>query len=89
MGSVDDLHLAGFGAAQKIAVTQKEIEMTNNVGRLDRVLRILVGIALLAMVFIGPKTMWGLIGILPLATGLFQLCPLYAIFGLNTCGSDT
>ncbi|PLW79161.1 YgaP family membrane protein [Cohaesibacter celericrescens] len=60
--------------------------MTVNVGSLDRVLRIVVGVALLSMMFIGPKTMWGLIGIIPLATGLMRSCPLYSIFGLNTCG---
>ena len=62
--------------------------MTSNVGSLDRVLRIVVGVALLAMMFIGPKTMWGLIGIIPLATGLMRSCPLYSIFGLNTCSKD-
>ncbi|WP_319530379.1 DUF2892 domain-containing protein [uncultured Cohaesibacter sp.] len=61
--------------------------MTINVGSLDRVLRIIVGVALLAMVFIGPQTMWGLIGIVPLATGLFRFCPLYTILGLNTCST--
>ena len=53
--------------------------MTINIGNLDRVLRIIVGVALLAIVFIGPQTMWGLIGIVPLATGLFRFCPLYTI----------
>nr|WP_321456164.1 DUF2892 domain-containing protein [uncultured Cohaesibacter sp.] len=59
--------------------------MTVNVGKLDRVLRVIVGIVLLAIVFIGPKTLWGLIGIVPLATGLFRFCPLYTIIGINTC----
>ena len=60
--------------------------MNVNVGNLDRVLRIVVGIALLAMMFIGPKTMWGLLGIIFLATGVMRSCPLYSIFGISTCG---
>ena len=62
--------------------------MSANVGGLDRTLRIIVGIALLAMVFIGPKTMWGLIGIIPLATGLFKFCPFYPILGISSCSRD-
>lgn len=62
--------------------------MTANVGGLDRTLRIIVGIALLAMVFVGPKTMWGLIGIVPLATGLFKFCPFYPLLGISTCAKD-
>ncbi|MBR9843443.1 MAG: DUF2892 domain-containing protein [Rhodobacteraceae bacterium] len=59
--------------------------MTRNVGSIDRALRIIVGIVLLALVFVGPKTMWGLIGIIPLATALMGNCPLYSIIGVNTC----
>lgn len=62
--------------------------MTKNVGGIDRLLRILVGIALIAAYFILPKgaNSWLLlIGIVPLATGLMQSCPLYRIVGLNTC----
>ncbi len=56
-----------------------------NVGSVDRVLRIVLGIVLLALVFVGPKTMWGLIGVVPLVTGLFRTCPLYSLFGIRTC----
>lgn len=56
-----------------------------NVGGIDRVLRIVLGIGLLALVVIGPKTPWGLIGVVPLMTGLFRMCPIYSILGLNTC----
>jgi len=61
--------------------------MKVNVGSVDRVLRILVGVALLALVFVleGNARWLGLIGILPLATGLFRFCPAYALFGLSTC----
>lgn len=59
-----------------------------NVGSVDRLLRIVVGIALIALVFVGPKTPWGWIGIVPLATGLLRTCPLYSLTGLNTCPRD-
>ncbi|TLP59355.1 DUF2892 domain-containing protein [Parasedimentitalea maritima] len=59
--------------------------MPRNEGSLDRALRIILGCALLSLIFIGPQTMWGLVGIIPLATGLMGFCPLYRIIGLNTC----
>lgn len=59
--------------------------MPRNEGPLDRSLRIILGLALLSQVFIGPQTLWGLIGLVPLATGLAGYCPLYRIIGLNTC----
>ena len=54
---------------------------------IDRVLRVALGIALLALVFVGPKIPWGLLGIVPLATGLLGSCPLYTVFGLSTCAT--
>jgi len=60
-----------------------------NVGGIDKILRIIVGLALIAMVFIGPKTVWGWIGIVPLITGLFNFCPLYPLIGINTCKTNT
>jgi len=59
--------------------------MTSNVGGIDRGLRILVGLILIALVFVGPKTNWGWLGVVPLFTGLIGWCPPYAIFGFNTC----
>ena len=56
-----------------------------NVGNVDRALRIVVGLVLIAMVFVGPQTAWGWIGIIPLATGLTKRCPAYSIFGVSTC----
>jgi hypothetical protein len=58
-----------------------------NVGGIDRVLRILAGIGILALVFVleGSARYWGLVGLLPLATGVFRACPAYALFGLSTC----
>lgn len=65
--------------------------MTANVGTLDRVLRIIAGLGLISLVFVGPQTPWGWIGLVPLITALVGYCPAYAIFGLSTCslpGSD-
>ncbi len=59
-----------------------------NVGNVDRVIRIVVGLALLALVFVGPQTLWGLIGLVPLATGLVRSCPAYSLLGMNTCGDE-
>ena len=59
-----------------------------NVGTIDRVLRIVVGLALIAGFFLNPEAGWRwlyLIGIVPLATGLLSTCPLYSLFGLSTC----
>ena len=51
----------------------------------ERVVRITVGVGLLAMAFVGPKTPWGFLGIVPLATGLLGNCPLYSVLGFSTC----
>jgi membrane protein implicated in regulation of membrane protease activity len=56
-----------------------------NVGGIDKTLRIIAGLILLSLVFIGPQTVWGWVGLVPLFTGVFGLCPLYKILGLNTC----
>ncbi|AGA33484.1 hypothetical protein TVNIR_1823 [Thioalkalivibrio nitratireducens DSM 14787] len=58
---------------------------TVNVGAIDRGLRIIVGVILLSLVFTGPQTLWGLLGIIPLATGLFRWCPAYGLLGMSTC----
>lgn len=61
--------------------------MKANVGGIDRLLRVLVGIVLLALIFVleGDARWWGLIGIMPLTTGLFRFCPAYTLVGLSTC----
>lgn len=56
-----------------------------NEGIVDRTLRVLVGLAGIALVFFGPKTPWGWIGLLPLLTGLAGTCPVYTLFGWRTC----
>ena len=59
-----------------------------NVGGFDKVARIIAGLVLLSLVFVGPQTPWGWIGIIPLATGLLGFCPAYKIFGINTCPTN-
>lgn len=56
-----------------------------NVGKVDRILRIALGVVLIALVFVGPQTPWGWIGLVPLLTGLFSTCPIYSLLGLNSC----
>lgn len=56
-----------------------------NEGTIDRVLRVIVGLALIATVFVGPKTPFGWIGLVPLLTGLAGTCPVYSLLGINTC----
>jgi len=59
--------------------------MKANEGTVDRILRVILGLALISIVFAGPQTPWGWIGLVPLVTGLVGMCPLYAILGINTC----
>lgn len=59
--------------------------MQKNVGSTERVIRVAAGLGLISLVFIGPQTPWGWIGLLPIATGLIGWCPPYALFGINTC----
>lgn len=59
--------------------------MKLNVGGADRVLRIVVGLALIGATLAGMLPVWGWIGVVPLLTGIFKFCPPYAIFGLSTC----
>ena len=51
----------------------------------DRALRVLVGLGLLSLAFVGPQTALGYIGLVPVATGLLGSCPLYSVFGFSTC----
>ncbi len=59
--------------------------MTLNEGTLDRGIRVVVGIILIALVFVGPQTPWGWIGLLPLITGIVGICPAYSLLGIRTC----
>ena len=55
-----------------------------NIGSLDRIVRVVVGIGLLALVFFGPETRWGWIGLVPLLTGVVGYCPLYRLLHTST-----
>jgi membrane protein implicated in regulation of membrane protease activity len=59
--------------------------LSANEGFLDRLIRIVVGLVLLALVFVGPHTPLGWLGLIPLATGIVGYCPLYRLLGINTC----
>ncbi len=59
--------------------------MTANIGILDRALRVLLGVGLIAIVFVGPETPWGWIGVVPLLTAAVRFCPAYRLLGLRTC----
>jgi hypothetical protein len=59
--------------------------MKTNVGNLDRVLRVVLGLSLIALSLAGVIGMWGWIGVVPLATAAFGFCPLYTMLGINTC----
>ncbi len=67
------------------STTKQEDIMKFNVGTPDRILRVIAGIALIALAATGTVGAWGWIGILPLVTGLFKFCPAYTLFGFNTC----
>ena len=56
-----------------------------NEGTIDRGIRILLGLAIISFVFVGPQSLWGLVGLIPLITGLVGFCPLYKVLGFNTC----
>lgn len=56
-----------------------------NEATVERVIRVIAGIGLLSLVFVGPQTPWGWIGVVPLLTGLIGSCPLYTLLGISTC----
>ena len=63
--------------------------MKPNVGTIDRMLRIALGLTLIAASVLGYIGAWGWIGLVPLATGIFRFCPAYWPLGLNTCAAGT
>lgn len=56
-----------------------------NESTVDRAIRVVAGLVLLSLVFVGPKSLFGLVGLVPLVTGLLGSCPLYTLFGVSTC----
>jgi hypothetical protein len=69
----------------KFVLSFWESVMKSNVGGIDQILRIVVGVVLIALAALGYIGVWGWIGVVPLVTGLFKFCPLYALIGMNTC----
>lgn len=63
--------------------------MKSNVGGIDRILRIVIGLVLIGLAATGTVGMWGWIGVVPLATGAIGWCPPYALFGWNTCATKS
>ena len=57
----------------------------NNEHVIDRIVRVVLGLGLLSLVLVGPHTYWGLVGLLPLLTGLVGTCPAYTLLGISTC----
>lgn len=58
-----------------------------NMGAIDRTIRIVLGLAIIALVFVGPQSNWGLLGFVPLLTGIAGYCPLYAMVDFSTVGT--
>ncbi len=61
-----------------------ETILPKNESALDRVLRVILGVVLIALVFVGPQTPWGWLGLIPLITGLVGSCPIYTVLGMST-----
>lgn len=59
--------------------------MKKNIGTTDMIIRFIVGLFLLSLIFWGPKTLWGLVGLVPILAGAIRFCPLYPLLGINTC----
>lgn len=60
------------------------LEAMKNMGAADRAIRAIVGLVLIALVFVGPQTPWGWIGLIPLATAVLSWCPAYSLIGIRT-----
>ncbi|MFD1625883.1 YgaP family membrane protein [Azospirillum griseum] len=59
-----------------------------NVGPVDRALRAIVGLVLISLTVVGPQSLWGLIGVVPLLTAFLGSCPAYTLLGVNTGAGD-
>lgn len=61
--------------------------MKVNVGSIDRIIRIVIGLGLIGATLLGQIGVWGWLGVIPLATGVFRFCPAYLPFGMNSCST--
>jgi hypothetical protein len=66
-------------------LTNREFFMTKNIGNIERIIRIVGGLVLIALAATGTVGVWGWLGLVPLATGLVGWCPPYSLLGINTC----
>lgn len=69
----------------RFASTARRGSMKQNVNNIERVVRVVIGAAIVSLVFIGPQSPWGWLGLVPIATGLLGWCPPYAMLGISTC----
>lgn len=60
--------------------------MRANLGPIDRAIRLIAGMILISLTMVGPQTVWGFLGLIPLATAFIGWCPLYALLGISTVG---
>lgn len=60
-----------------------------NEATVERIIRVVLGLVLISLYFVGPRTAWGWLGVVPLATGAIGSCPLYTLFGISTCRIDS
>ncbi|HEY3451523.1 MAG TPA: DUF2892 domain-containing protein [Myxococcales bacterium] len=61
--------------------------LARNVGTADRIIRVVLGLGMLSLTFVGPHTLWGLVGLVPLATAAIGSCPAYSLIGVATAKS--
>ncbi|WP_407696996.1 YgaP family membrane protein [Skermanella mucosa] len=61
------------------------MSLPKNMGMIDRALRIVAGLVLISLVFVGPQSPWGWIGVVPLLTAFIGFCPAYTLLGIRTC----
>jgi hypothetical protein len=66
-------------------LTNREFLMTKNIGNIERIIRIVGGLVLIALAATNTVGVWGWVGLVPLATGLMGWCPPYSLLGINTC----
>ena len=64
---------------------EDSLMLCRNIRTPERIVRIILGLGLLALVFVGPQTPWGWLGLVPLVTGALGSCPIYRLFGRNSC----
>ena len=61
--------------------------MKKNIGNVERIVRVVLGIVVVSLAFVGPRSSWAFLGIIPIVTGLIGYCPPYALLGIDTTSS--